>query len=150
MTLEHVSVLMVTSRTHVSVWMVMLVLTALWTLIPVIQINVRMVEHVPTLPSPCLNAPVLKDTYSGSTCDIDLTPCDPHPCGDGGNCTDLGQGMYSCECSQTYFLDTTINSCVDQCPLFTFENHSSGQCQPCKIRSIGAKSRVDKGGRMLN
>ena len=62
MILEQMSVLMVIPRTHVSVWMVMLVITAPWTLIPVTQIPVRMVEHVPTPPSLLLNAPVYKDT----------------------------------------------------------------------------------------
>ena len=62
MTLVQVSVLMVIPRTHVSVWMVMLVITAPWILILVIQIPVRMVELVPTLPSLRSNAPVLRDT----------------------------------------------------------------------------------------
>ena len=60
-TLEQVPVLMVTPRTHVSVWMAMPVTTVPWTLIPVIQIPVRMVEHAPTPRSLLLNAHVLRD-----------------------------------------------------------------------------------------
>ena len=69
--------------------------------------------------------------YSGNICDIDLTPCDPHPCGNG-NCTELDGGAYMCECSPPYYLDTEINSCSDQCPLFTFRNQTTQLCQPCK------------------
>ena len=58
MTLEQVPVLMVTPRTHVSVWMATLVMIAPWTLIPVIQIPVKIMEHVPTFPSLLLNVHV--------------------------------------------------------------------------------------------
>jgi Notch-like protein len=71
--------------------------------------------------------------YSGSTCNIDLTPCEPDRC-NGGICIDYSGGVYTCECSLPYYLDTlsAVISCVAQCPLLTFGNHTSGQCQPCK------------------
>ena len=70
--------------------------------------------------------------YTGSTCGVDLTPCDPHPCGNG-NCTELDGGAYMCECSPPYYLDPEINSCSDRCPIFTFRNHTTELCQPCKF-----------------
>ena len=75
--------------------------------------------------------------YTGNTCGIDLTPCDPHPCGNE-NCTELDGGAYTCECSPPYYLNTYINSCSYQCPLFTFRNHTTQQllCQPCKSPSM--------------
>ena len=70
--------------------------------------------------------------YSGDICSTDLTPCDPQPCGGGGTCNDLGEGAYSCDCSLPLYWDSTSNSCIAQCPLFTFGNHTLAQCQPCK------------------
>ena len=74
--------------------------------------------------------------YSGNTCGVDLTPCDPHPCGSAGTCTDLGGGAYICECSLPHYSVSTVNTNVTQCPLFTFGNYTSGQCQPCKYDII--------------
>ena len=71
--------------------------------------------------------------YSGDTCSVDSTPCDPQPCGIGGTCNDLGEGTYSCDCLLPLYLDSESNSCVAQCPLFTFGNHTLAECQPCKL-----------------
>ena len=59
--LEQAPVLMVIPRTHVSVWMAILAMTALLLLIPVIPILVEMLEHVPILQSLLLNVPALRE-----------------------------------------------------------------------------------------
>jgi hypothetical protein len=61
MILEQVPVLTVTPHTHVSVWMAILVTTALLSSIPAIPIPVNMVEHAPTHQSLLLNALVLRE-----------------------------------------------------------------------------------------
>ena len=36
-------------------------------------------------------------------------------------------------CEPPSYLDRRSNSCVRQCPLFFFGNHTTGLCQPCKL-----------------
>ena len=38
-------------------------------------------------------------------------------------------------CEFPSYLDRQSNSCVRQCPLFFFENHTGGLCQPCKLHT---------------
>ena len=40
------------------------------------------------------------------------------------------------ECPVPLFWDTINSSCVTQCPLFSFGNHTLAQCQPCKYTLI--------------
>ena len=61
--------------------------------------------------------------YSGLICNLDFIECEPQSCSNGQSCIDEGMGFYSCDC----------NSCVTQCPIFTFGNHTVGECQPCKL-----------------
>ena len=94
--------------------------------------------------------------FTGYNCSEDIDECDPNPCQNGGNCTNLLYGMYKCECPSGFsgetcntFSDPCTPSrpcmkctsgmyncncfCISQCPLFTFGNHSTGDCQPCKL-----------------
>ena len=64
--------------------------------------------------------------FLGNTCNLDLDPCEPQPCSNGQNCINEGMGFYSCDC----------NSCVTQCPIFTFGNHTVGECQSCKLITL--------------
>ena len=101
--------------------------------------------------------------FTGYNCSQDINECDPNPCQNGGNCTnhDL-HGLYECACPSG-FSGEMCNSfsnpcapsqpcsheverssgmyncnclCIAQCPLFTFGNHSTGYCQPCKLIMI--------------
>ena len=99
--------------------------------------------------------------FTGYNCSEDIDECDPNPCENGGKCTNLLQ-MYECECPNGFsgetcntFSDPCTPSqpcrrelecsrgmyncnclCVAQCPLFTFGDHSTGDCQPCKLINI--------------
>ena len=61
--------------------------------------------------------------FWGDTCSLEFDPCEPQPCSNGQSCIDEGVGLYSCDC----------NTCVTQCPIFMFGNHTVGECQPCKL-----------------
>ena len=97
--------------------------------------------------------------YTGYNCSEDIDECDPNPCQNGGHCTDQLHGLYECECPRGFsgqtcniLFDVCAPSqpcrneltctrgmyncnclCIAQCPLFTFGNHSTGDCQPCKF-----------------
>ena len=45
-------------------------------------------------------------------------------------------------CESLTYLDRQSNSCVRQCPLFFFGNHTTAQCQPCKIIDFTMGSNV--------
>ena len=67
--------------------------------------------------SPCQDDAVC---MSRNFTNITVDSCAPsQPCRSELECS---RGMYNCNCL-----------CISQCPLFTFGNHSSGYCQPCKF-----------------
>ena len=41
--------------------------------------------------------------------------------------------LFGTACGLPFYLDQQSNSCVRQCPLFFFGNHTTEQCQPCKL-----------------
>ena len=90
--------------------------------------------------------------WTGRLCETDIDYCsfDTSPSGLCDNigtirCID-GNYTYICTCvsgnnsSQDvnefrFYLDQQSNSCVRQCPLFFFGNHTGGLCQPCKLHN---------------
>ena len=58
--------------------------------------------------------------------------------------TNCNASLNCTACELPLYLDRQSNSCVRQCPLFTFGNHTTEQCQPCKLYIKLAKTETIK------
>lgn len=85
--------------------------------------------------------------FGGSTCEIDLTPCEPNPCHGSATCSDDGQGSFACNCPAHYtgsLCDVAMAPCESaDCGSGTCHNSGSDYYCECPLGYVDGGHHCD-------